>query len=149
MDLKARAWVRCEARLGRAESRASAVGREAHVVACYEPHRVHNENQQVPPSDLDVVRLGRLAVGRIALADLSQAFSRDCDDLEIFRGTPLARRVGRVFRVGHRHDHHDYRGNLVHSGAAWVVSRYLVIEEPKKSDAKGVARRHRCDQSHS
>jgi hypothetical protein len=88
-------------------------------------------------------------VGRTALAGPSQAFSRDCDDLEIFRGTLLVRWVGRVFRVGHHRDHRDYYGNLVHSGAAWVVNRYLAIEESRISDVKVVARKRRCDQSHS
>jgi hypothetical protein len=86
---------------------------------------------------------------RIALAGPAQAFSRDCDDLVIFRGKPLVLKAGRVFRVDRRRDHHDYCEDLIRSGVAWVASRYLAIEEPRILGAKEVARRHHCVWSHS
>ena len=149
MDLKAHAWVHCEARLGWAESRAFAVGREAHVVACYEPRHAHNENRQVLPLGLGAVRLGELAVVRIALAGPFRASSRGCDDLGIFRGKPLILKGGRAFHVGHRRDHHGYCEDLLHLEVVWVASRCLAIEEPRMLDAKEVARRCHCAWSHS
>jgi hypothetical protein len=146
---KAHAWVHCAALLGWAESRASAVGQEAHVVACYDPRHGHNENRQVLPLGLDAVHLGELAVVRIALAGPSRAFLRGCDDLEIFRGKPLILKGGQAFRVGHRRDHHGYCEDLPHLEVAWVASRCLAIEEPRMLDAKEVARRCHYAWSHS
>jgi len=119
------------------------------VAACCEPHHAHSENRQVLPEGLDAVRLGRLAVGRIARVDPFQAFSRDCGDPEIFHETSLVLLVGQVYRVGHHRDHCGYYGNLVRSGVAWVAGHYLATEELRIPDVEEAAKRCRCVQSHS